>query len=65
MQGARPRIRLMPPEPGDVERTWADVALARRELGWEPTTDLDTGLGKFLEWLVAQPAAGAGTGDRR
>ncbi len=38
-------------QPGDVRRTFADVALARRELGFEPQTDLATGLTRFVEWF--------------
>jgi UDP-glucuronate 4-epimerase len=49
--GVEPRIRREPPQPGDVERTWADVSRAREELGWEPTIPFDEGLERFLEWL--------------
>jgi len=49
--GTRPRIRRLPAQPGDVERTWADVRRARAELSWEPMVDLNRGLGLFLEWF--------------
>jgi len=32
------------PRPGDVERSWADITLARRVLGYAPKVDLDRGL---------------------
>jgi UDP-glucuronate 4-epimerase len=50
--GARPRVRMLAARPGDVERTWADIARARAELDWEPTTDLDAGIARFLTWLA-------------
>jgi UDP-glucuronate 4-epimerase len=61
----RPSIRRSPAQPGDVDRTWADISRARRELGWEPTTDLDTGLARFLEWFTHHPPQRAGAGAAR
>jgi UDP-glucuronate 4-epimerase len=52
--GTRAVIDPRPPQPGDVERTHADVTLARRELGYEPSTDLRTGLARFVAWLRSQ-----------
>lgn len=40
-----------PAQPGDVERTFADVSRARRELCYEPTTSLKEGLNRFVRWL--------------
>ena len=53
-----PRVRVLPSQPGDVERTWADVSRAREELGWEPQVDIDRGITLFLEWFRAQPPEG-------
>ncbi len=41
----------LPPQPGDVERTFADVTKAVRELGYKPNTTIQDGLAKFVEWL--------------
>ncbi len=49
--GRRAKIERLPLQPGDVNRTFADVTLARRELGYEPKTALDVGLARFVEWL--------------
>jgi UDP-glucuronate 4-epimerase len=49
--GITPRIERHPPQPGDVERTWADVSKAGRLLGYRPTTDFRDGLRKFLLWF--------------
>ena len=38
-------------QPGDVNRTYAVVTLARNELGYQPSTDLATGLARFVEWF--------------
>jgi UDP-glucuronate 4-epimerase len=39
----------MPPT-GDVLKTSADVSLAEKELGYKPTTPLNVGIDKFIEW---------------
>ncbi len=49
--GVEPRIEELPPQPGDVERTWADVSRARALLGYEPRTPLRDGIKRFVEWL--------------
>jgi nucleoside-diphosphate-sugar epimerase len=32
-----------------------DIALARRELQWQPTVPFDAGLARALEWLRSIP----------
>jgi UDP-glucuronate 4-epimerase len=54
--GVTPRVRVLPPQPGDVERTWADVSRARADLSWEPTVDLDRGIDLFLDWFRREAA---------
>ena len=54
--GKEALINRLPPQPGDVQSTYADVSLARQELGYQPATDLKTGLAKFVAWLRAEPA---------
>ena len=39
----------MPPT-GDVLKTSADVSLAEKELDYKPTTPLQDGIKKFIEW---------------
>jgi len=41
----------LPIQPGDVERTYADVTKAINELGYNPSTNIETGLEKFVTWL--------------
>jgi UDP-glucose 4-epimerase len=40
------------PRPGDVRNSWADVRLAERVLGYEPTVDLEEGLRRTVEQLA-------------
>ena len=40
----------LPMQPGDVERTWADVSALRAAIGFAPHTLLEDGLRRFVEW---------------
>jgi len=44
-------IDRQPEQPGDVKQTYADVAKAVKELGYEPKTEISTGLKQFVDWL--------------
>lgn len=46
-----PKIEQLPMQPGDVQRTWADLSRSKAELGYEPTTDFTTGLQRQWDWL--------------
>ena len=48
--GRPPRIEHLPMQPGDVEVTNADLTLASAELGYSPSTSLETGLAKMWQW---------------
>jgi UDP-glucuronate 4-epimerase len=48
---ARKHVIKMPRN-GDVPYTHANVTLAYRDFGYKPTTDLATGLRKFVKWYV-------------
>ncbi|UCC99126.1 MAG: GDP-mannose 4,6-dehydratase [Phycisphaerales bacterium] len=41
----------LPPQPGDVRRTYADITRASREIGYNPSTNIKTGLARFVAWL--------------
>lgn len=49
--GKKAIIDRRPLQPGDVERTYADLTLSRRELGFQPKTDIRTGLKNFVAWM--------------
>lgn len=44
-------IDRQPEQPGDVKQTYADVAKAVKELGYEPKTEISAGLKHFVDWL--------------
>lgn len=46
------------PRNGDVPFTHANISLAQRELGYKPTTDLQTGLKKFVRWYLSYYSGG-------
>ncbi|MBU3024423.1 NAD-dependent epimerase [Zobellia galactanivorans] len=41
---------LMPMQPGDVERTWADVNDLIKDYDYQPNTSVVEGVQKFVEW---------------
>ncbi|MHB9060690.1 MAG: NAD-dependent epimerase/dehydratase family protein [Desulfobacteria bacterium] len=42
--------RFKPPQPGDVPVTYADISLARKEIGYDPRTPIELGITRFIEW---------------
>ncbi|MFQ5515611.1 MAG: NAD-dependent epimerase/dehydratase family protein [Myxococcota bacterium] len=44
----------LPPQPGDMPRTWASIEKARRELGYEPGVSYEEGIRSFVAWLRAE-----------
>jgi UDP-glucuronate 4-epimerase len=43
---------LLPIQPGDVPATFADIARARTKLGFNPTTSIDVGVPRFIQWYL-------------
>ncbi|UCC95539.1 MAG: SDR family oxidoreductase [Candidatus Omnitrophota bacterium] len=41
----------LPPRPGDVRKTHADIQKAKKMLGWQPKIDFFEGLKKTVEWF--------------
>ena len=50
--GKKAEINQLPEQPGDMPLTCADISKARKLLGYSPTTRLDEGLPKFVEWFL-------------
>ena len=48
--GVEPKINQLPMQPGDVERTYADVSKAKELIGYEPITTFEQGIEKFVDW---------------
>ncbi len=42
----------MPMQPGDVEITFADISKAQRMLDYQPTTPVEEGIKKFVNWYL-------------
>ena len=48
--GVEPKIKELPMQPGDVDRTYADVSKANKLIGYEPKTSFEQGIKNFVEW---------------
>jgi len=42
---------FLPMQDGDVQDTYADISAIQRDLGFEPTTSIDLGVPRFVEWF--------------
>lgn len=49
--GRKAQIKQVVMPPGDVQQTYAQIDKARELLGFEPSTSLEEGLQKFVEWF--------------
>ena len=50
--GKKAKINRLPEQPGDMPHTYADISKARKLLGYNPTTKLNEGLPKFVDWFL-------------
>lgn len=48
--GKRAELNLLPMQAGDVRRTEADIEETRAAIGYEPTTPVEVGVGRFVDW---------------
>lgn len=46
------QLNLLPMQPGDVTRTEADIGDTREALGYAPTTSVETGVARFIDWYL-------------
>jgi UDP-glucuronate 4-epimerase len=58
--GATAKIDRQPLQPGDVPQTFADVTKARRLLGYNPQTQIEEGIQKFVKWFRESASPGSG-----
>ncbi len=42
---------MLPIQPGDVQKTWADVTMLKRDYGYKADTDLEVGVTLFVKWF--------------
>ena len=50
--GKRAQKNLLPMQPGDLPDTWADVEALARDVGYRPSTNLESGVKQFVEWYL-------------
>ena len=48
--GLEPKIKQLPMQPGDVDRTYADITKVQKLIGYEPKTTFEEGIKKFINW---------------
>ena len=48
--GIEPKIKQLPMQPGDVDRTFADVSKAKKLIGYEPRVSFKEGINNFVKW---------------
>ncbi|HVA98575.1 MAG TPA: SDR family NAD(P)-dependent oxidoreductase [Bacteroidia bacterium] len=49
-------LNQLPIQQGDVNSTYADISKARREIGYNPQYDFETGIKKFVDWYIRNKA---------
>jgi UDP-glucuronate 4-epimerase len=50
--GRKAQKNLVPMQPGDVPDTWADVEALARDVGYRPSTEIEEGVKRFVEWYL-------------
>lgn len=48
--GKKAKKNLLPIQPGDVPTTYADVDDLMKDVGFKPSTPIEKGIKKFVEW---------------
>ena len=54
--GKTTQRQLMPMQPGDVEASLAEISPIKEAIGWSPSTPIEVGVPRFIEWLTAWQA---------
>jgi UDP-glucuronate 4-epimerase len=52
--GKKAKVEYLAPQPGDVERTYADIRKAIDSLGYRPRTNIREGLARFIRWYIEE-----------
>ncbi|SVD79341.1 uncharacterized protein METZ01_LOCUS432195, partial [marine metagenome] len=48
--GRKAERRFLPMQPGDMLETYADVTDLSNAVGYHPTTSVEEGVARFVEW---------------
>ena len=49
--GRKAQLDFKPMQPGDVKDTFADISAIQRDHGFQPTTSIDEGIPRFIQWF--------------
>lgn len=52
--GKKAIFDIQPMQPGDVDKTYADISKAKAMIGYDPQTNFSEGIRKFVEWYKRQ-----------
>lgn len=55
--GSKAIRQMMPIQPGDVEKTWADVSALKKDYGYNPNTPVEVGIRNFVQWYKSYYSA--------
>ena len=58
--GKTAKKELLPMQPGDVSRTYAEVSDLIEDYGYAPNTSIDEGLKRFVQWYLKSEVAKKG-----
>jgi len=50
--GRKAEKNMLPMQPGDVQATYANIDALQRDVGFRPSTPIEAGVGKFVEWYT-------------
>lgn len=52
--GKKAKLKRLPMQPGDVDRTYADISKLKEMTGYNPSLSFEEGIRKFVEWFKKQ-----------
>ena len=52
--GKKANLNKLPMQVGDVQKTNADITRAKNLIGYNPTTNFQNGIKKFVEWFLSK-----------
>ena len=48
--GRKAQLDFQPMQPGDVPATFADISAIAQDIGFAPTTGIESGVPRFVNW---------------
>ncbi len=61
--GREAEKNMLPMQPGDVADTWADTEALVRDVDYQPSTEIEEGVKRFVEWYLEYYADELNQGD--